>query len=78
MYKVSIVLLLFFLSAMSVPEGQLQSCMTKTFSNGKALATTEAEDMGQMCQPEDTSAQLVPANPFKVNMKVSLYVGTLL
>lgn len=40
--------------------------MSKTFSSGKALALAEAEDVGKMCEPEDTSAQLLPANPFKV------------
>ena len=59
-------LLSFFLSAARLPGKEPERCTAKSLGSGKTLAVAEAEDIGKMCEPEETSAQLLPANPFKV------------
>ena len=59
-------LLPFFLSAARLPGKEPERCTAKSLGSGKTLAVAEAEDIGKMCEPEETSAQLLPANPFKV------------
>lgn len=42
-------------------------CTTKPLGTGKTLAVAEADDIGKMCALDEASAQLLPANPFKVS-----------